>query len=133
MIREDVLYLFYPLPLLIASEWLAIREALPYWVGANVFLNRDKTQDCKQKHEWPASQSASAILENCGIDFSYRRGQVRFCHIEYELRRQAAEIIFGVDTPKRHEVREEVAKILFDLGVTVDPYELGYRKGKVKR
>ncbi len=128
MIREEVLYEFYRLPELIALELAAIRAALPYWVGANIFLNRDKARDARQKNEWPPASSASAILERHGIDWGYKRGTVRFCHVEYELRRQAAEIIFDVDNPKRQDVRVEVASLLEAVGVYIDADELGYRR-----
>jgi hypothetical protein len=129
VIREEVLYQFYQLPRLIAREALAIRTALPYWIGANVFLNRDKEKDALQKNEWPPKHSASEILKAHGIDWGYERGQVRFCHIEYELRRQAAEVIFDVDNPRRHNVREEVVALLSDVGVNVEADTLGYRCG----
>lgn len=129
MIREEVLYLFYRLPHFLAREALAIRAALPYWIGANVFLNRDKEKDSLQKNEWPPNHSANEILKSHGIDWGYERGEVRFCHIEYELRRQAAEIIFDVDNPRRHTVREEVIALLSDVGVHVEAETLGYRCG----
>lgn len=130
MIREEVLYQFYRLPCLIARETLAIRAALPYWIGANVFLNRDKEKDFLQKNEWPPKHSASEILKDHGIDWGYKRGELRFCHIEYELRRQAAEIIFDVDNPRRHTVREDVVALLSEVGVQVESDTLGYRRGE---
>lgn len=128
MIREEVLYDFYLMPALVAAEIKAIRAALPYWIGANLFLNRDKTQDSNQKNEWPTSNSASAILKRHGIGWRYKRDGMRYCHIEYELRRQAAEIIFDVDNPKRPDVRNEVTCLLAELGVYIAPDDLGYRK-----
>lgn len=127
MIREEVLYQFYLSPTLIAAEIVAIRAALPYWVGANIFLNRDKALDERNKNEWPTDISASAILEKHGIDWKYKRENVRFCHVEYELRRQAAEIIFDVDNPKRHDVRSEVVALLNGLGVYIEEDHLAYR------
>lgn len=120
MIREEVLDQFYEAPPLNHRELVAIGVALPFWVGVNVFLNRPKSEDNKLKNEWPQAWTADHHLQSHAISWAYKRGPVRFCHIEYELRRQAAQIIFDRNHPRRRQVRRAVNDLLREIGISLD-------------
>ena len=106
MIRREALWAPYTLPRFNRAEIRAIEEALRPWVEANEFLNRDKGSDKKQKNTFP-NKDAETVLKEHGIAWSYKRvnadgDEVRFSHVEIELRVRAARIIFGeVEAPWR--------------------------------
>lgn len=126
MIREDILDEFYLLPELNSHEVSAISACLPLFIGVNVFLNRPKdlppSPELIQKSSksgWPYEWTADYHLTQNGISWGYRRGDVRYCHIEYEIRRQSAEIIFNRDNPRRVDIRSIVVDRLSQLGIGV--------------
>lgn len=124
MIRSEILDEFYLLPDLDSHEREAILSCLPLFIGVNVFLNRPKglglpTSGEMPKSSWPYEWTADYHLSANGISWGYRRGDVRYCHIEYEIRRQSAEIIFNRDNPRRVDIRSIVVDYLSQLGIGV--------------
>jgi len=117
MIRKEILDEFYLSPELNSHELDAITVCLPLFIGVNVFLNRPKHLGLDLKKGWPYEWTADYHLTERGISWGYRRGKVRYCHIEYELRRQAAEIIFNRDKPRRVDIRSIVVDRLSQLGI----------------
>lgn len=118
LIRKEVLTAFYEFPKFNQHELNAISASVPYWLAVNLFLNRTKSAGYKLKNGWPAHLTADHELEKRGISWKYKRDTVRFCHIEYSIRYQAATVIFDVDIPRRVSLRRRVKKILKDLEIT---------------
>lgn len=115
MISEDLVDRPYTLPAFTKKEIEAIEAALPAWVAANVFINRDKRKDTKLKNEFPQHESATAILASYGIKWGYQRGDCSLGDIETELRVRGARVLYGID--KRVTVRAKIHRILEELEV----------------